>query len=358
MQAAKPFVATALLVWALSGQLAAAGGTAPDLVPSGIVAANGTVGVTNLGTGPAPASVLTLSCQAAGGGSCPESPGMAAYEDPAFPNQVVVDVPALPPGGSFSTALTFWASLAWSPGNYVLTVTVDAASAVSESAEANNVVGIVHSVAGATVTGPGALRTAPSRAAGSGQPPAGSDTRVYAMPDIMATTLGFVLAGSPHPWGSTITVDLPHHASATRAGPNRNLCLFDQAAYRAFNKGYVATGPFVSKVTRNNLALHATGMTLGPQANQWVVFGIALPEGASTLKVRLDALNQVGESDESNNTPQVTVIVKLDCDGDGRIAGQSPLAIPAPAARLERPKPSLRLEPTPSRWPAPRGIRR
>jgi hypothetical protein len=322
--------ATLWLAATLAAQSAFAGGAQPDLVPSPGALTAGTVGVVNQGGAAAPASVLTLHCQRIGGGSCPDSPGMAAYENVAFPDHAVVQVPALAPGGSFQHALTFWNELDWAPGTYILTLTVDAGGALAESVEANNTAAIEHIVVESVGSGPatvGNLAVAPART--EVRAPVASDTLVHALPDVMATTLGFVL-GSPHPWGSTIVVDLPHLAT-TRWGPLKNLCRFDQAAYRAFNKGSVVTGMFKNQVLRNGTPVHAANLALGPQADQWVVFPLALPEGPSAIQVRLDSTQQVSESNESNNLYHGKVVVNLDCDGDGKVAGQPGFAAPTHA---------------------------
>ncbi len=344
----------------LAAQPAFAGGAQPDLVPSAAALTAGTVAVVNQGASPAPASTLTLHCERLGGGSCPESPGMAAYENAAFPGRAVVQAPALAPGGSFAHALAFWNELDWAPGTYVLTLAADAAGVADESMEGNNTASVEHSVVvGSVGNGPtqvGNLADAPSQA--QPETSAASDTLAYALPDVMATTLGFVL-GAPHPWGSTITIDVPHLAT-TQSGPLHNLCRFDQAAYRAFNKGPVATGVFKSHVLRNGTPVHATNLALGAQADQWVVFPLALPEGSSAIQVRLDSAQQVSESNEGNNLYQVRVVVNLDCDGDGKIAGQPGFAAPTGMAPARTPKPPAAkrpmraLEPLPSVRPTRR----
>ena len=124
--------------------LAISGGTAfagSDLVPdAGNLATVGQATVANMGDAASEPSVLTITCQKTSGGmgGCAEDPGMAAYEDAAYPNAAVVNVPALEPGETFEHVLPFWGGLAWSTGTYELTLTADAGEAIAEDDEANN----------------------------------------------------------------------------------------------------------------------------------------------------------------------------------------------------------------------------
>jgi hypothetical protein len=121
---------------------AAAGSAAaqPDLVPLLNNPMNATVGVQNVGTSAAAASHLTINCTKFGkaDGGCPDAPGMGAYVDPAFPNRVVIDVPALSPGETFNHDLTFWNAIPWVPGTFVFDAEVDAGHDIAESNEGNN----------------------------------------------------------------------------------------------------------------------------------------------------------------------------------------------------------------------------
>ncbi len=123
--------------------LAGAAGQAvaqPNLSPVLNAPMNASVGVQNTGTTAAGPSHLTINCTRFGqaDGGCPDTPGMLAYVDPAFPNRVVIDVPALEPGESFNHNLSFWAAIPWTPGTYVFDAEVDAGNAVAESNEADN----------------------------------------------------------------------------------------------------------------------------------------------------------------------------------------------------------------------------
>ena len=111
----------------------------PDLVPNAQRMKNGTVSVRNKGTADAGPFVITVECNVQGGtGGCAEAPGMAKYEDAAYPNKVVVKVNSLAAGKTFNHKLSFWKDLDWSTGNYQFDVVADAASDVAETNEGNN----------------------------------------------------------------------------------------------------------------------------------------------------------------------------------------------------------------------------
>jgi hypothetical protein len=161
--------------------LAMSGGTAfagTDLVPdAGNLATVGQAAVTNMGDTASEPSVLTITCQKTSGGmgGCAEDPGMAAYEDAAYPNAAVVNVPALEPGETFEHALPFWGSLAWSAGTYELTLTADAGEAIAEDDEANNqATAEKQQLAGVNKTptpkGPGTIVIKPKSTGGGGLP--------------------------------------------------------------------------------------------------------------------------------------------------------------------------------------------
>src|SRR3546814_12048950 len=92
------------------------------------------VGVQNTGASAAGPSQLTINCTSFGqpNGGCPDAPGLAAYADPAYPNRVVVEVPALPPGQSFNHNLAFWPATPWPPGTSVFDARADAGNAAAE----------------------------------------------------------------------------------------------------------------------------------------------------------------------------------------------------------------------------------
>ena len=138
--------------------------------------------------------------------------------------------------------------------------------------------------------------------------------------DLMATPLGLSFAGSKRPWGSSAVLDNPALAQATGVGPQGNLCHFVQTAFRPFNKGEVASGPFKTRVYRNKqLVQHPTfdlqaheGLTHGAG---WYKFDLELPQGKSVIKIVLDSDRVVAESDEGNNVYTVVVDVNFPCGG-------------------------------------------
>ncbi|MFW6027450.1 MAG: CARDB domain-containing protein [bacterium] len=127
----------ACLALPASAQLTAAG---PDLKPIVKTPFNGVVKVRNAGSATAGPSAVTVECNklGAGGGGCPEVAGLAAYEDPNYPNKAVVEVPALKPGKTFTHKLSFWNSLSFGPGVYQFTVIADDGNKIAETNEGNN----------------------------------------------------------------------------------------------------------------------------------------------------------------------------------------------------------------------------
>jgi len=132
----------------------------------------------------------------------------------------------------------------------------------------------------------------------------------------------------------------PAQADAIKQGPQHNLCSFSPAAYRTFNRGPVAAGPFVTKVYRDNALVHTHNVPAGLASKDyidWHQFGIQLHEGQNVIKVVFDAGKQVSESDEKNAF-SIRVNVKIDCNGDGKtgIGGlKTPEAKPEPRTQLK-----------------------
>jgi hypothetical protein len=189
-------------------------------------------------------------------------------------------------------------------------------------------------------TGPGA------------QPRPGGTVLTSDLPDLIPTTLGFVMKSGPVAWGATEVLDNPAQADATRVGPQKNLCRFFPAAYRTFNKGDGNAGAFVTKTYRDGTLVHTHNVPGGLASKQmidWHKFTLDLKEGMNVIRVVFDANKQVAETDESN-TYQIRVNVKLDCDGDGKIGGvASPVGGLKQAPGKPDPDPaptrSLRLKP-------------
>jgi len=134
---ARLMAASVLALSASSGAAFAAADLVPD---ASNLATVGQAAVTNMGDEATEPSQLIITCQKTSGGmgGCAEDPGMAAYEDAAYPNAAVINVPALEPGESFEHALPFWGSLVWAAGTYELTLTADAGGVIPEDDETNN----------------------------------------------------------------------------------------------------------------------------------------------------------------------------------------------------------------------------
>lgn len=152
--------------------------------------------------------------------------------------------------------------------------------------------------------------------------PAGGTVLTTELPDLMATNLGFSVTDFVA-WGSTGVIDQPNLAQATQVGPNKDLCRFPQAAYRTFNKGNGNAGAFTTKTFVGGTLANTHNVPGGLASKDfidWHTFPINLAEGMNVIRVIFDANKQVAETDESN-TFQVRINVKVDCDGDGKIAG-------------------------------------
>lgn len=114
---------------------------APDLQPIPSRIEHGVVSVRNAGSAASPASIATVNCHLPGQeGGCPDIPpaAVAPYENPAYPNRVVVNIPAIPAGHVHSHNLTFWDDVDWPSGSYVFEFVVDAGATVGETNEGNN----------------------------------------------------------------------------------------------------------------------------------------------------------------------------------------------------------------------------
>ena len=113
----------------------------PDLVPIPSRIEHGVVSVRNVGTRTSVPSVVTVNCHLPGQrGGCVDIPDrlIAPYEDPAFPNRLVVQVPAIQPGHVYNHNLSFWGSVVWPSGSYQFDYVADASATNAESNEGNN----------------------------------------------------------------------------------------------------------------------------------------------------------------------------------------------------------------------------
>lgn len=332
---------------ALSGAALAAADLVPEVAN---LAANGHIGATNQGDEASGPAVITIVCSKMGGGGCADAPGLAAYANPAYPNAVTVNLPGLAPNESFDHALAFWDELDWDAGTYTLAEVVDPGNDVDEDNEVNNSASVMKTVlasaVGTTVPkGPDTLTQKPAPS-GDGTPVKPVGDVAAGLPDIIPTTLGFIMFSPIVQWGGSTTISDPTWADATKQGPQRNLCKFFPAAYRTFNKGNYAAGPFVTKVYRDNALVHTHNVPGGLEAKgfiDWHKFSIQLHEGLNVIKVVFDANKQVSESDEKN-AYSIRVNVQIDCNGDGKagIGGlKNPEKKPEPGTQLK-----LKLQPT------------
>ena len=113
----------------------------PDLRPIPSRIEHGVVSIRNGGVDASAPSLATVNCHLPGQeGGCPDIPAalIAPYENPAYPNRVVVQIPAIQPGHTHSHTLSFWDDVDWPSGSYVFEFVADADSANAESNEGNN----------------------------------------------------------------------------------------------------------------------------------------------------------------------------------------------------------------------------
>jgi hypothetical protein len=114
---------------------------APDLLPIPSRIEHGAVSVRNAGAAASAPSIATVNCHLPGQeGGCPEIPAaaLAAYTNPAYPNRLVVNIPAIPAGHVRTHYLSFWDDLDWPSGSYQFDFVVDAGGTVGETNEGNN----------------------------------------------------------------------------------------------------------------------------------------------------------------------------------------------------------------------------
>lgn len=113
-----------------------------DLIPIPSRIANGVVSVRNNGTAASVPTVVTINCHRPGqNGGCVDIPAayLAQYTSAAYPNRLVVQVPAIQPGHVYNHNLPFWAEMDWPSGEeFQFDYVVDPANTNNESNEANN----------------------------------------------------------------------------------------------------------------------------------------------------------------------------------------------------------------------------
>jgi hypothetical protein len=116
-------------------------GPSPDLHPIPSRIEHGVVAVRNAGSAASAPSIVTVNCHQPGQeGGCADLPPRceARYANPAFPNVLVVNVPALPPGHVHNHTIACWRALTWPSGSYVFEFVADAGASNAESNEGNN----------------------------------------------------------------------------------------------------------------------------------------------------------------------------------------------------------------------------
>jgi hypothetical protein len=113
-----------------------------DLIPIPSRISHGVVSVRNTGTSASLPSVVTVNCHRPGQqGGCADIPAqyLAQYTDPAYPNRLVVQVPAIQPGHVYNHTLPWFEDAAWTSGQiYIFDFVADAGATNNESNEANN----------------------------------------------------------------------------------------------------------------------------------------------------------------------------------------------------------------------------
>lgn len=151
--------------------------------------------------------------------------------------------------------------------------------------------------------GPVLPPAAQGQAAGQNLPPA-----QVQLPDLTSRPMVGV-AGKPVPWGGTVAIK----SDQARARANGR-CL---VAFEHFvrNAGGAATGAFKRRWRNDATAGSASGVYQPVAPAKFVrrIDTLELSPGTNHLRLALDSMNQVAESDEGNNLFDVTVQVAGDC---------------------------------------------
>jgi hypothetical protein len=179
-------------------------------------------------------------------------------------------------------------------------------------------------LAGAAAAATIGLSLALAGAAGAQVPQHGSTVLTPGLPDI-TVSVGYI-DGKDWTKGGVVVLDNMGFVIATQVGPKKNMCRFKQMDYQPGNQGVTdAASPSQAKVYRGSTVVNTDNFAAGYfGAGSWRPFEkwqMDLPEGKTKVRVVVDVNKQVAESNE-NNTFGSTIDVKLDCDGDGKIAGK------------------------------------
>ena len=156
---------------------------------------------------------------------------------------------------------------------------------------------------GGPIVPPAAL----GKAAGQSLPPA-----QIQLPDITSRPMVSV-AGKPVSWGGTVAIN---SAQARAKANGRCLVAFEHFVR---NAGTAATGAFKRRWHNDATAGSASGAYQSIAPEQFVrrVDTLELLPGTNHLRLALDSMNQVAETQEDNNLLEVTVQVVGDC-GDAQ----------------------------------------
>lgn len=118
------------------------------------------------------------------------------------------------------------------------------------------------------------------------------------------------ISGAKAPWGSTLVVD----ASQFQTGRRGKQCPLS-LAYEVLNQGMAQASASQAKLMSGTQVLSVKTIgDLAPEAKVSVTDTIYLSEGRHTLSLKLDNMEQLDESSESNNVQWITLQV-LGCSG-------------------------------------------
>lgn len=113
-----------------------------DLQPIPSRISHGVVSVRNTGTAASVPSIIVVDCHRPGQtGGCVDIPPayLAQYSNPAYPNRLAVNVPAIQPGHVYNHNLAFWDEIEWPSGQeFMFEFGADRSSTNNETNEANN----------------------------------------------------------------------------------------------------------------------------------------------------------------------------------------------------------------------------
>ena len=115
------------------------------------------------------------------------------------------------------------------------------------------------------------------------------------------------------PWGTSMELDLDDASSVGERG-----CTF-RYAYEVSNVNKAAAEHFESDLVIPNRILISDNIDeLAGQSHKRLSGAIVLPQGNYDLRAIIDASDQIDETDESNNSPKVSLRVPSECGGSLR----------------------------------------